>query len=96
MKNDFRLEEIVRQVLDKLPSDLGQVRKDVAKNLQSALQITFSRLELVSRKEFDIQSELLSNTQALLKDLEKKIEAMEKDKNFKPADINTDQHAPNR
>jgi BMFP domain-containing protein YqiC len=32
---------------------------------------------LVSREEFDIQSELLSRTRALVEELEKKIEALE-------------------
>ena len=77
MKNEFKFEEIAKQVLDKLPSDLGKIQEDVEKNLKSALQATFSRLELVSREEFDIQSELLSRTRALVEELEKKIEALE-------------------
>lgn len=77
MKDEFKFEEIAKQVLDKLPSDLGKIKEDVEKNLKSALQATFSRLELVSREEFDIQSELLSRTRALVEELEKKIEALE-------------------
>lgn len=77
MKDEFKIEEIAKQVLDKLPSDLGKIKEDVEKNLKSALQATFSRLELVSREEFDIQSELLSRTRALVEELEKKIEALE-------------------
>ncbi len=77
MKNEFKFEEIAKQVLDKLPSDLGKIQEDVEKNLKSALQATFSRLDLVSREEFDIQSELLSRTCALVEELEKKIEALE-------------------
>ena len=77
MKNEFKFEEIAKQVLDKLPSDLGKIQEDVEKNLKSALHATFSRLDLVSREEFDIQSELLSRTRALVEDLEKKIETLE-------------------
>lgn len=77
MKDEFKFEEIAKQVLDKLPSDLGKIKEDVEKNLKSALQATFSRLELVSREEFDIQSELLSRTRALVEELEKKIDALE-------------------
>jgi BMFP domain-containing protein YqiC len=77
MKDDFKFEEITKQVLDKLPSDFGMFKEDVEKNLKSALHATFSRLDLVSREEFDIQSELLSRTRALVEELEKKIEALE-------------------
>ncbi|MFT5426462.1 MAG: BMFP domain-containing protein YqiC [Gammaproteobacteria bacterium] len=77
MKNEFKLEEIVKQVLDKLPSDVGKIQEDIEKNLKSALQATFSRLDLVSREEFDIQSELLSRTRALVEELEKKIDTLE-------------------
>jgi BMFP domain-containing protein YqiC len=48
MKNEFKFEEIAKQVLDKLPSDLGKIQEDVEKNLKSALHATFSRLDLVS------------------------------------------------
>lgn len=77
MKHEFKFEEITRQVLDSLPSDLGKIREDVEKNLKAGLQATFSRLELVSREEFDIQIELLSRTRALVEELEKKIDTLE-------------------
>lgn len=77
MKQTFKFEEITKQILDSLPSDFGKIQEDVEKNIKAALQATFSRLELVSREEFDIQSALLSRTRALVEELEKKIEALE-------------------
>ena len=77
MKHEFKFEEITRQVLESLPSDIGKIREDVEKNLKATLQATFSRLELVSREEFDIQTKLLSRTRALIEELEKKIDALE-------------------
>ena len=81
MKSDFNFEEITRQVLNSLPSDLGKLRTDVEKNIKSALQAAFSRADLVSREEFDIQSELLARTRALLEELEKKISDLERSRN---------------
>jgi hypothetical protein len=78
MKHELKFEEITRQVLESLPSDIGKIQTDVKKNLKATLQATFSRLELVSREEFDIQTELLSRTRALVEELEKKIDALEK------------------
>ena len=77
MKHEFKFEEMTRQVLDSLPSDLGKIQEDVEKNIKAALQATFSRLDLVSREEFDIQAELLSRTRALVEELEKKIDDLE-------------------
>ena len=80
MKNDFKFEEIAKQVLGNLPSDFGKIQEDVEKNLKSSLQATFSRLDLVSREEFDIQSELLSRTRSLVEVLEKKIDTLEQNR----------------
>ena len=77
MKHEFKFEEITRQVLESLPSDLGKIQEDVEKNLKATLQATFSRFELVSREEFDIQTKLLSRTRALVEELEKKIDTLE-------------------
>lgn len=77
MKHEFKFEEMARQVLDSLPSDLGKIQEDVEKNLKSALQATFSRMDLVSREEFVIQTVLLSRTRTLVEELGKKIDALE-------------------
>ena len=81
MRDNFKFEEITRQVLNSLPSDLGKIQEDIEKNIKSALQATFSKLDLVSREEFDIQSELLSRTRALVEELEKKISDLEQTRN---------------
>ena len=81
MKNEFRFEHIAKQIIDNLPSDLGKVQEDMEKNLKAALQSAFSNMELVSREEFDIQTELLSRTRELVEELEKKISDMEQTKN---------------
>lgn len=81
MKHEFKFEELTRQVLESLPSDFGKIQEGVEKNLKAALQATFSRLDLVSREEFDIQTELLSRTRALVEELEKKISELEQTRN---------------
>jgi len=81
MKQEFKFEEITRQVLDSLPSDLGKFQADIEKNLKSTIQATFSKFDLVSREEFDIQTELLSRTRALVEELEKKISDLEQTRN---------------
>ena len=77
MKHEFKFEEITRRVLESLPFDIGKIQADEEKNLKATLQATFSRFELVSREEFDIQTKLLSRTRALVEELEKKIDTLE-------------------
>lgn len=77
MKEELKFDEVIGKILGGLPSDLGAMREDVEKNLKAALQSAFARMDLVTREEFDAQSELLARTRALLDELEKKIQALE-------------------
>ena len=51
---------------------------DLEKNIHALLQSMFTKLELVSREEFDIQTEVLRQTRERLATLEKQIESLEK------------------
>jgi len=50
---------------------------DVEKNLRALLSGLFSRLDLVTREEFDVQREVLLRTRARLAELEKKVATLE-------------------
>jgi len=50
---------------------------DIEKNLRAMMAGWFSRLDLVTREEFDVQREVLLRTRARLSELEKKVAAME-------------------
>ena len=51
---------------------------DLEKNLRALLQSAFSRLDLVTREEFDVQREVLARTRAKLQELEAKLAESEK------------------
>jgi len=51
---------------------------DLEKNLKALLASLFSRLDLVSREEFDVQREVLARTRAKLAELEAKLADLEK------------------
>ena len=53
---------------------------DLEKNLNALLQSTFSKLALVSREEFDVQSELLRQTRLKLDALQTLVDNLEKNK----------------
>ena len=50
---------------------------DLEKNLRALLQSAFSRLDLVTREEFDVQREVLARTRAKLRELEAKLAELE-------------------
>jgi len=51
--------------------------KDFEKNARALLAQGFSKLDLVTREEFDIQTEVLSRTQEKLAALEARVTALE-------------------
>ncbi len=51
--------------------------KDLEKNVKAMMAATFSRMDLVTREEFDIQQEVLAQTRAQLTELERRLAALE-------------------
>lgn len=61
----------VQQVIENSPA------KDIEKNVKAMLTQGFSRLDLVTREEFDIQAQVLAKTRAKLEALEARVAALE-------------------
>ena len=65
-----------------LQSKIGQVlenspAKDVEKNVKAMLSQGFSRLDLVTREEFDVQAQVLAKTRAKVDALEARLAELE-------------------
>jgi BMFP domain-containing protein YqiC len=71
-------EELSKRLANSVPENVKALRSDIEKHFQTVLQTTFSRLDLITREEFDIQALVLSKTRAKLEKLEQKIDALEK------------------
>jgi hypothetical protein len=52
--------------------------RDFEKNARAAMGSVFAKLDLVTREEFEIQSQVLARTREKLKELEARVEALEK------------------
>lgn len=78
MKKSNLLDELATRLSDALPKGVHTLKKDLEKNFQAILKNTFSKLELVTREEFDTQSKVLSRTRKKLDDLENEIKSLEK------------------
>ena len=77
MVNRDNIDELVQQVRSLLPEDLRQTRDDIEKNLAAALNAALTRMNLVTREEFEVQQELLRRTRTLLDELDKRIRELE-------------------
>lgn len=51
--------------------------KDIEKNLRALMQQGFSKLDLVTREEFDIQAQVLARTREKVESLERRLSALE-------------------
>lgn len=78
MKNLAFIEDLSLKIKETLKNSPAG---DLEKNIHALLQGMFTKLELVSREEFDVQAEVLRQTKEKLVALEKQIEALEKNKN---------------
>jgi len=75
-----KLNDIVQQVLAAMPAGLKNLPDDLQKNLRAAIQTAFSKMDLVTRDEFDAQMGVLQKTRQKLEALEKEVAALEKQK----------------
>lgn len=57
-----KIEQIARQVHESMPKGIREIGEDVEKKIRQVLQAQLSRLDLVSREEFDVQTQVLLRT----------------------------------
>ena len=71
------LDELTRKIDEVLPDDLKKGRDRLEKNVRAAAESVFQRLDLVTRNEFDAQSEMLAQSQLRVKELEQRVQELE-------------------
>ena len=74
MKNTGFFEDISNKIKDMAKTS---PLEDLEKNVNALLQGAFTKLELVSRDEFDVQADLLRLTRKKLEDIQARIDALE-------------------
>ena len=79
MKIDSQaLDELVRKISSAIPDDFKTAKQSLEKNARTAAEGVFQRLDLVTREEFDVQTKMLSRSQQRVKELEQRIQELEK------------------
>ncbi|HAB08410.1 MAG: accessory factor UbiK family protein [Alloalcanivorax venustensis] len=77
MQSQAFLDRLMSDISRHLPGDLGQLRQEVEHSVRAVLNETLTRLDLISREEFEIQQQVLERTRARLEALEKEVAALE-------------------
>jgi BMFP domain-containing protein YqiC len=75
--DQFRIDEIARRLLEQVPAGLRSLQADLEANFRAVLRERLSKLDLVSRDEFDAQTRVLERTRAQLEALEARLAALE-------------------
>jgi BMFP domain-containing protein YqiC len=70
MTNDA-LEDLTKRISSLFPGDIKHMQSDIESNVRSLLQSTLTKMNLVTREEFDVQSAVLQRTREKLEELEK-------------------------
>ena len=70
------LEELTKRISSLIPGDVKHMQDDIENNVRSLLQTTLSKMNLVTREEFDVQSAVLQRTREKLEQLEKQVEQL--------------------
>lgn len=71
-----QLDELVNQLIDSIPPGIRELPGEMEKNFKAILQGGASRLDLVTREEFDTQVEMLHQTRRKLETLEQELQLL--------------------
>lgn len=77
MQSQAFIDRLMADIGRHLPADLGHLRHEVEHSVRAVLAETLTRLDLISREEFEIQQRVLERTRSRLDALEKQVAELE-------------------
>ncbi len=75
--DSFRIDELARRLLERVPPAVRSLQQDLESNFRAVLREGLSKLDLVTRDEFDAQTRVLERTRSRLEELEARLAALE-------------------
>ena len=76
MLDPKKLEEIAKQISDAIPPGVRTMAEEAEGKVKQVLQAQLSKLDLVTREEFDVLSQVLIRTREKLEALEKRLDEL--------------------
>jgi BMFP domain-containing protein YqiC len=77
MMERLDIDQIALRLASLVPPGLADAQKDLRANFRDVLAQGLRRLELVTREEFEVQSQLLARTRARVEELERRVAELE-------------------
>ena len=71
------IDDLARRLAAAVPPGISSLRRDLEDNFKAVLQAGLTRLDLVSRQEFDVQAAVLRRTREKLEALETRLATLE-------------------
>ncbi|KTD38806.1 Membrane fusogenic activity [Legionella moravica] len=87
MFNTKQFDELAQMLFATLPSSLQNIENDIQQKFKEVLQATFTRMDLITRDEFDVQCKVLARTREKLEQLQKQVDDLlttQENKNQEP------------
>lgn len=72
------LDDLAKRLAEAVPIGVREFQQDMEKNFRATLNSAFSKLNLVTREEFDVQTAVLARTRAKVEALEQRVAELEK------------------
>ena len=72
-----KIEQLARQIHESMPKGIRDLGDDVEKKIRQTIQAQLTRLDVVNREEFDIQTQVLLRTREKLAAHEQRLAALE-------------------
>ena len=71
------IDDITNRLANAIPPSFNHLKEDMEKNFHAILQSALSRLDLVTREEFEVQKAVLAKTRQKLETLEQRVAEIE-------------------
>ena len=75
-----QFDEVASKLFASLPTSLQNFEKEIQQKFKEVLQATFTRMDLITREEFDVQCKVLSRTREKLELLQTQVNELASDK----------------
>jgi ubiquinone biosynthesis accessory factor UbiK len=72
------IEDLTRHLSNAVPEGARVLKQDLEKNFRAVLNSAFTRLDLVTREELEVQESLLARTREVLDELKARVDELEK------------------
>lgn len=93
MLDPKQIDDLARRLAEHAPKGFQVLQEDLNRSFRATLEAGLTRLDLVTREEFDVQAAVLARSRAKLAALEKRIAALEEPASDQPITAN-DTDAP--